>query len=129
MQDLPPIGGYEPIQWKRNLPTRGYRPSIYFWGIVGIMSFGFYRVYHMNDEQRELTRERNWARFHLQPLLTAEDDRNLVRRYLAELERQNLVKENLTPEARDKFEKELYNDKSKFRFPRYTAGTSPSESS
>lgn len=127
MQDLPPIGGYEPVQWKRNLPSRGFRASIYFWAITGIMGYGFYRLYKGADEQRELARERQWARFHLQPLLLAEEDRNVARRYYSEKARQDLVKETMSPERREKFEEEIYNDKSKFRFPRYGAGLEPSE--
>lgn len=55
MQDLPPVGGYEPIQWKRNLPSRGFRGSVYFWGIAGLMTFGFYRYYKvsMNKESSQ----------------------------------------------------------------------------
>lgn len=127
MQDLPPIGGYEPVQWKRNLPSRGFRPSIYFGIITTMMGFGFYKYYKGVDEQRELAREKQWARFYLQPLLIAEDDRNTARRYFSELERQELVKETMSDEKKAKFEKELYNDKSKLRLPRYTAGAHPSE--
>ncbi|RLV83986.1 NADH dehydrogenase ubiquinone 1 alpha subcomplex subunit 13 [Meyerozyma sp. JA9] len=127
MQDLPPIGGYEPVQWKRNLPSRGFRPSIYFWGITGIMAFGFYRYYKGVDEQRELSREKQWARFYLEPLLLAEEDRNTARRFFSEKARQDLVKESMSPETRAKFEEEIYNDKSKVRFPRYVAGVHPSE--
>ena len=127
MQDLPPIGGYEPIQWKRNIPSRGFSGTVYFWGILGLMSFGFYKYYKAADEQREFTRERNWARFHLEPLLIAEEDRNVARRYFAELKRRELVKESMSPENREKFEEDIYNDKSKFRFPRYTAGPNPKD--
>lgn len=127
MQDLPPIGGYEPVQWKRNLPSRGFRPSIYFWGITGLMAFGFYRYYKGVNEQRELTRERQWARFYLEPLLVAEADRNAARRYFSEKARQDLVRESMSPENKKKFDEEIYHDKSKFRFPQYTAGIDPSE--
>lgn len=127
MQDLPPIGGYEPVQWKRNLPSRGFRGSVYFWGITGIIAFGFYRFYQGVDEQRELAREKQWARFYLEPLLRAEEDRHLARRYFSELKRQELVAESMSPEVRAKFEEPIYNDKSKIRFPQYTAGPDPSE--
>lgn len=127
MQDLPPIGGYEPVQWKRNLPSRGFRAPIYFWGIAGMMTYGFYRFYQGVDEQRELSREKQWARFHLEPLLTAEDDRNLVRRYYAEKARQDAVAETMSPQTRKKFEEEIYNDKTKFRFPRYRATVQPED--
>lgn len=127
MQDLPPIGGYEPVQWKRNLPSRGFRASIYFWGITGLMGFGFYRYYKGVDEQRELARERQWSRFYLEPLLLAEQDRNLARRYYSEKSRQELVRQSMSEETRAKFDEELYNDKSKVRFPKYFAGVHPSE--
>ena len=127
MQDLPPIAGYEPIQWKRNLPARGFRGSVFFWGIVGVMAFGFYRHHLGTAEQRELTREKRWARFHLEPLLLAEEDRNIARRYYAEMTRQELIRESMSPETRAKFDQEIYHDKYKFRFPRYTAGVDPDD--
>lgn len=127
MQDLPPIGGYEPVQWKRNLPARGFRPVIYFWLITGAMGFGFYRYYKGVDEQRELARERQWARFYLEPLLLAEEDRNVARRYFSEKKRQELVRESMSEEDKAKFDKEIYHDKSKTRLPRYVAGPHPSE--
>ena len=62
-QDLPPAGGYEPVQYKvptylpkshqltnrpsprqRNLPARGFRPSYYLLAVGVIMSYGFYKV-------------------------------------------------------------------------------------
>lgn len=89
------------------------------------MAFGFYRFYKGVDEQRELIRERQWARFYLEPLLRAEEDRHLARRYFAELKRQELVADTMSPETRAKFEEPIYNDKSKTRFPRYTAGLEP----
>ncbi|EGW30975.1 uncharacterized protein SPAPADRAFT_62877 [Spathaspora passalidarum NRRL Y-27907] len=122
MQDLPPVGGYEPIQWKRNIPARGFSGNVYFWGITAFMAFGFYRYYKGVDEQRELLREKAYARFNLEPLLLAEEDRNLARRYYAELARQKLVRESMSPETRAKFDEEVYHDKSKFRFPRFTSG-------
>lgn len=127
MQDLPPIGGYEPVQWKRNLPSRGFRPVVYFWILTGVMGFGFYRYYKGVDEQRELFREKQWARFYLQPLLLAEDDRNIARRYFSEMKRQDLVKESMSDEVREKFERDIYNDKSKLRLPKYRAGVDASQ--
>lgn len=43
-QDMPPVGGYEPVQYKRNLPARGFRPATYLAIMGGIMAYGFYRV-------------------------------------------------------------------------------------
>lgn len=98
---------------------------VYFWGITGFMAFGYYRYYQGVDEQRELARERQWARFSLEPLLRAEEDRHLARRYFSELKRQELVAETMSPEVRAKFEEPIYHDKSKTRLPRFFAGPDP----
>ncbi|KAF3988001.1 hypothetical protein FT663_04098 [Candidozyma haemuli var. vulneris] len=127
MQDLPPIGGYEPVQWKRNIPSRGFKPSVYFWSITGLIAFGFYRFYKGVDEQRELAREKQWARFSLEPLLRAEEDRHLARRYFAELQRREEIASTMSSADKAKFEEKLYNDDSKLRLPRFSAGVDPSQ--
>lgn len=40
------------------------------------------------DVNSELAREKMWSRIHLIPLLTAEEDRDLVRRHLADQKRE-----------------------------------------
>lgn len=84
VQDMPPKGGYPyPVQWKRNLPARGFRPSIYFAAVMGICGYGFYKLCAGIHERNELTREQTWSRFYLQPLLEAEADRDYLRRYIS----------------------------------------------
>jgi NADH dehydrogenase (ubiquinone) 1 alpha subcomplex subunit 13 len=39
-QDMPPVGGYRPVQYKRNLPARGFRPIYYVLGVGAIMAYG-----------------------------------------------------------------------------------------
>merc|ERR1712093_907550 len=90
-QDLPPTGGYEPVQYKRNLPARGFRPSVMLVAMAGVMTFGFYKVGKGIREQNELTREKMWSRIHLIPLLTAEEDRDLVRRHYADQAREKAL--------------------------------------
>jgi hypothetical protein len=51
-QDMPPTGGYEPVQYRRNLPVRGFRPAYYLLGVAGIMTYGFYRVGQGIREQK-----------------------------------------------------------------------------
>lgn len=43
-QDMPPSGGYSPVQYKRNLPARGFRPAVYLFGTAALMTYGFWRV-------------------------------------------------------------------------------------
>ncbi|TID13980.1 NADH dehydrogenase [Venturia nashicola] len=87
-QDMPPVGGYDPVQYKRNLPARGFRPAIYLLGMGLVMTYGFIKVGRGIREQNELGREKMWSRIHLIPLLQAEEDRDLVRRHLADKARE-----------------------------------------
>jgi NADH dehydrogenase (ubiquinone) 1 alpha subcomplex subunit 13 len=43
-QDMPPVGGYGPVLYKRNLPARGFRPAMYLVGTAALMTYGFWRV-------------------------------------------------------------------------------------
>lgn len=38
------MGGYNPVQYKRNLPIRGFRPAVYIVGTAVLMTYGFWRV-------------------------------------------------------------------------------------
>jgi hypothetical protein len=106
-QDMPPVGGYRPVQYKRNLPARGFRPVYYLLGVGAIMTYGIHVYGKGIDEYKyveglaldlgttadilflsELCREKMWARIHLLPLLQAEEDRDQVRRYLADQDRE-----------------------------------------
>ncbi|KFY24109.1 hypothetical protein V493_05433 [Pseudogymnoascus sp. VKM F-4281 (FW-2241)] len=87
-QDLPPVGGYDAVQYKRNLPARGFRPAYLLLGMGALMTYGFWRVGQGIREQNELAREKMWSRIYLIPMLTAEEDRDLVRRHLADLKRE-----------------------------------------
>ncbi|KAG9232351.1 GRIM-19 protein-domain-containing protein [Amylocarpus encephaloides] len=87
-QDLPPSGGYGPVQYKRNLPARGFRPAVMLFGVAGIVTYGFWTLGKGIREHNELAREKLWSRIHLIPLLTAEEDRDLARRHYADLARE-----------------------------------------
>ncbi|RCI12845.1 hypothetical protein L249_0623 [Ophiocordyceps polyrhachis-furcata BCC 54312] len=45
-QDMPPRGGYAPVQYKRNLPAKGFRPGWVLLGIGAIMTYGWYKLVH-----------------------------------------------------------------------------------
>jgi len=51
-QDMPPSGGYEPVQYRRNLPVRGFRPAYYLAAVGVIMTYGFYRYGQGIREQK-----------------------------------------------------------------------------
>ena len=52
------------------------------------MAYGWRQIFKGNREKLELGREKMWSRIYLIPLLQAEEDRDQVRRYYAELERE-----------------------------------------
>ncbi|KAI6372090.1 hypothetical protein MCOR25_003824 [Pyricularia grisea] len=87
-QDMPPVGGYGPVQYKRNLPSRGFRPAQLLFGMGLVMTYGWYKLGKGIREQNELAREKMWARIHLIPALQAEEDRDAVRRHLADQARE-----------------------------------------
>jgi hypothetical protein len=109
MQDLPPIQGYSPIQWKRNLPSRGFTPKVFLLIVGSIVGYGWYRAIQGIHERRELAREKMWARIHLMPLLVAEEDRTSVRRWYADKQREKELMGDV---------QEAYND-GKFRTGAY----------
>jgi len=43
-QELPPKGGYPPIEYTRNLPKRGPSGLVIFIGGAVVMAYGFYHV-------------------------------------------------------------------------------------
>ncbi|KAI0880890.1 GRIM-19 [Annulohypoxylon maeteangense] len=108
-QDMPPTGGYGPVQYKRNLPAPGFRPATLLFGMGAIMLYGFYKLGKGNKEQNELAREKLWSRIYLIPLLQAEEDRDQVRRYLADQAREKeLIGENMKVYNTDRFVRPTY---------------------
>ncbi|GAQ46592.1 hypothetical protein AtubIFM55763_001934 [Aspergillus tubingensis] len=114
-QDMPPQGGYLPVQYKRNIPARGFRPIYYLIGMHLIMGYGYYKLFYGVREQYELAREKMWGRIHIMPLLQAEEDRDQARRYYADKARE---KELLGTDAK------IYNSD---RFVRPTFTYTPSK--
>ncbi|KAF5278650.1 hypothetical protein FQA39_LY00692 [Lamprigera yunnana] len=83
IQDLPPEGGYKPINFQRN-PARTVISApgmiLGYFGITGISCFLFY----LNNKRiHRLDLERRSAEFAIKPLLMAERDRE----YLKQLRR------------------------------------------
>ncbi|KAI1432990.1 NADH-ubiquinone oxidoreductase subunit [Xylaria sp. CBS 124048] len=108
-QDMPPVGGYGPVQYKRNLPANGFRPGAWLLAMGVVMTYGFYKLGQGVKEQKELAREKMWSRIHLIPLLQAEEDRDLVRRHLADQAREKeLLGENIKVYNSDRYVRPTY---------------------
>lgn len=88
-QDMPPPGGYAPIDYKRNLPKRGLTGYSMFGIGIGMMLFGYWRIFKWNRERRRLQIEDLEARIAIMPLLQAEQDRITLK----------MLRENLEEEA------------------------------
>ncbi|KAL2865835.1 putative NADH-ubiquinone oxidoreductase subunit GRIM-19 [Aspergillus lucknowensis] len=114
-QDMPPAGGYRPVQYKRNIPARGFRPVYYLIGMHLFMAYGYYKLFYGIREQNELAREKIWGRLHLLPLLQAEEDRDQVRRAIADAAREKQLTGEVT---------KVYNSD---RFVRPTFAATPSK--
>ncbi|XP_067872139.1 NADH dehydrogenase [ubiquinone] 1 alpha subcomplex subunit 13 [Heterodontus francisci] len=89
-QDLPPPGGYGPVDYKRNIPRRGVSGYSMFGIGLGVLIFGYWKLFRWNKERRRLQIEDLEARIALLPLLHAEQDRRTLRQ----------LRENLEEEAK-----------------------------
>uniref|UniRef100_A0A6P5ISB6 NADH dehydrogenase [ubiquinone] 1 alpha subcomplex subunit 13 n=1 Tax=Phascolarctos cinereus TaxID=38626 RepID=A0A6P5ISB6_PHACI len=88
-QDMPPPGGYGPIDYKRNLPRRGISGYSMFAIGIGTLLFGHWGMMKWNQKRRRWLIEDLEARIALMPLLQAEEDRRNLR----------MLRENLEEEA------------------------------
>ncbi|XP_056374192.1 NADH dehydrogenase [ubiquinone] 1 alpha subcomplex subunit 13 [Hyla sarda] len=88
-QDMPPPGGYGPVDYKRNLPRRGFSGYTMFAIGIGALLFGYWRIGTWNRERRRLYIEDLETRLALLPLFQAESDRRTLR----------VLRENLEQEA------------------------------
>lgn len=82
MQDLPPPGGFpNAIRYQRFLPQRGPSGALIFMALAGIIGYGWYEFDGSLKEKKQLDVEKSWMRISLVPLLQAEMDRDMARRY------------------------------------------------
>jgi len=51
-RDMPPPGGFEAVQYRRNLPLRGPGSYTILGGVIAVCAYGLYRVGLGNLERR-----------------------------------------------------------------------------
>jgi len=79
-QDLPPPGGYKPIQYLR-IPAKTYMSGVTMFIVFNIIQFGSLYIWKLGDIQRKkVVVENRSARLVLQPMLLAEKDRLYLKR-------------------------------------------------
>jgi NADH dehydrogenase (ubiquinone) 1 alpha subcomplex subunit 13 len=86
IQDLPPPGGYKPLDFTKKVP--GPRMSgLAMFAVVGLMvTYGFSKVIEGNNKKRELKAERRFVRATILPFLQAEEDARYLRDVAKSLE-------------------------------------------
>ncbi|KAM9328885.1 NADH dehydrogenase [ubiquinone] 1 alpha subcomplex subunit 13 [Gastrophryne carolinensis] len=90
-QDMPPPGGYGPVDYKRNLPRRGFSGYTMFAIGIGVMIYGYWSIGKWNRERRRLYIEDLETRIALMPLLQAEQDRRVLRTLRENLEQEAII--------------------------------------
>ncbi|XP_060013734.1 NADH dehydrogenase [ubiquinone] 1 alpha subcomplex subunit 13-like [Lagenorhynchus albirostris] len=88
-KDMPQLGGYSPIDYKRNLPRWGLSGYSMVAMGIGTLLFVYWSMMKWNCERRRLQIQKFEARIALMPLLQAEKDRKLLQ----------ILRENLEEEA------------------------------
>ncbi|KAJ7308243.1 hypothetical protein JRQ81_008768 [Phrynocephalus forsythii] len=89
-QDMPPPGGYGPIDYKRHMPRRGLSGYSLFAIGFGIFTYGWYSLAKWNRERKRLQIEDLEGQIAILPLLMAEEDRRMLR----------MLRENFEEEAK-----------------------------
>ncbi|XP_008280447.1 NADH dehydrogenase [ubiquinone] 1 alpha subcomplex subunit 13 [Stegastes partitus] len=90
-QDMPPPGGYAAFDYRRNIPKRGLSGYSMFGITIGVMLFGYYKLFKWNRERRRLLLEELEARIALMPLMQAEYDRRILRSLRENLEEEAII--------------------------------------
>ncbi|ODN01726.1 NADH dehydrogenase [ubiquinone] 1 alpha subcomplex subunit 13 [Orchesella cincta] len=79
-QDLPPPGGYKPINYLR-VPAKTYFSGVQMFVLFNVITFGAIYIWSYSAERmRKLRTEDRSARLALQPMLFAEKDRLYLKR-------------------------------------------------
>ncbi|KAK7087018.1 NADH dehydrogenase (ubiquinone) 1 alpha subcomplex [Halocaridina rubra] len=94
-QDLPPKGGYSPINFKR-IPARSYFSGLHIFIGYGIATaIGSYAYYHTHKVIKKEEIEMRSGEFALLPLLFAERDRAFLKQVRANREEEEKLMANV----------------------------------
>nr|XP_058925432.1 NADH dehydrogenase [ubiquinone] 1 alpha subcomplex subunit 13-like [Kogia breviceps] len=90
-QDMPQLGGYSPIDYKRNLPRQGLSDYSMVAMGIGTLLFVYWSMMKWNRERRRLQIHEFKARVALMPLLQAEKDQRLLQMFRENLEEEAII--------------------------------------
>mmetsp|Transcript_10928 Transcript_10928/g.21635 ORF Transcript_10928/g.21635 Transcript_10928/m.21635 type:complete len:143 (-) Transcript_10928:237-665(-) len=80
VQDMPPKGGYPAIRYSRNLPNRGPPGAVLWAGLVGTITWGFYRLGQGNQKRTAEKMEVLRLRHEMLPELQEHTDMEYAKR-------------------------------------------------
>ncbi|XP_038073670.1 NADH dehydrogenase [ubiquinone] 1 alpha subcomplex subunit 13-like [Patiria miniata] len=90
-QDMPPKGGYPPIDYKRVLPKRGMSGYMMFATCAAVMGVGTFFFGRHNRQRRLWQREEYESFIGIMPLLKAEDDRQKLKILKSNFEQEAII--------------------------------------
>ncbi|XP_076103957.1 NADH dehydrogenase [ubiquinone] 1 alpha subcomplex subunit 13-like [Mytilus galloprovincialis] len=93
-QDMPPPGGYKPIQYEKLMPKQG-NAFIKLAGLVGFTGFGVFSYYQTRKIWRLRRVEQNDARFAVEPLIAAERQRSTMMHWRKVRDEENELMKNV----------------------------------
>ncbi|XP_052101337.1 NADH dehydrogenase [ubiquinone] 1 alpha subcomplex subunit 13-like [Mytilus californianus] len=93
-QDMPPPGGYRPIQYEKIMPKQG-NAFIKLAGLVGFTTFGIISYYKTRRTWRLRRIEQNDARFAVEPLIMAERQRSTMKYWRKLRDEENELMKNV----------------------------------
>ena len=79
IQDMPPKGGFKPINYKRAIPNNGPGPIVLFGGALLAVTYGFYCIGQNNVRNSKNASEQRLARSNIVSFLQAEEDKRYVK--------------------------------------------------
>jgi NADH dehydrogenase (ubiquinone) 1 alpha subcomplex subunit 13 len=87
-QEMPPPGGYRPVDTIRKFPIRGPKGWQLWAGSTAFILYGFTRVGAYNKERAEQKYLERKARYAIAPVLQAEADKEYLERELVNLKKE-----------------------------------------
>lgn len=94
-QDMPPKGGYKPVQITATTMRGGPTALAAMVGIAGIMGVSIWMTGRGNQHRRALKKEKQQAQLNIIPLLQAEADLAYVKEKRANLEEEAKLMKNV----------------------------------
>ncbi|KAK2173102.1 hypothetical protein NP493_904g00106 [Ridgeia piscesae] len=90
-QDMPPPGGYGPVEWAQKIPRRGLSGYAIFGVAIGISSTAWILYHFERNYKRRYELDMNDARIALEPLLEAERHRAFLKQLRKNRDEENML--------------------------------------